>query len=456
MIKKRLFGTDGIRAPVGVYPLTEEGMVNLGKSIGIWLRKIRPSTEGFKILIGRDTRSSGDILEDAFSKGAASVGLTVYKVGIIPTPGVAFLTRELQAHLGAMLSASHNIKDDNGIKFFNSSGYKLSDNDECQIEEIMGYIPESEEHRSSKESINITRMRDAKQRYIKFIKSSTKGLNLKGIRTIIDCGYGSFSDLAPSVFELLGAEIISINDTPNGENINFKCGALYPEVVAKYVVEKNADIGLSFDGDGDRLIVSDEKGNILDGDYLMAILGRLMLSKNVLPRKTLVATHMSNTGLDIAMNKVGGRVIRTEVGDKSVVNKMLAEGLSFGGEQSGHIVFLNYSTTADGLITSFQIMKAMLQTQKPLSMLAKCMEKLPQVLINVKVKEKKPLSEIPALNDAVSKFNSRLNNRGRILIRYSGTEPLARIMVEGEDQYLIDKMANSIAEIIQESIGCQS
>jgi len=450
---QRLFGTDGIRGIPGEYPLTDEIIFKIGKACADFLSCQKGIiNHQLKIVIGKDTRLSGEKIEKILAKSISSCGAKVILVGIIPTPGLSFLVRNLKADMGLMISASHNQAKDNGIKFFSNSGYKISKTYEEKIEELIsGYLSDFDLplHRSS----YISQIEDGKKRYMDFLKSLIPKLDLKGFKIIVDCAYGAVSDIAPLVFKDLGADVISINDQPNGMNINSNCGALYPEDLAKLVTKQNADIGLSFDGDGDRIILSDEKGNVLDGDYIMSIIGLHLLKKNLLPKNTIVTTAMSNYGLKEAIEDAGGKIIYTDVGDRNVTEVLSKNNLNFGGEQSGHIIFLNHSPTPDALITCLEILKVMQETDKRLSELSNCMRKFPQVLINVRVKEKKPLEYIPQVQERISNYEFQLNGNGRLLVRYSGTEPVARIMVEGRDKNLIEDIAESIAGVIQDTLG---
>lgn len=452
----RLFGTDGIRGMPGEYPLTDGMIFKIGKASAHLLlsqKNRKKATDGhLKIIVGKDTRSSGQRIEVVLGSGISSYGVDVLLAGVIPTPGLAFLTRELEADMGVMVSASHNRAEENGIKFFSGSGYKLSKTQEDRIEELVFNYP-FDFDLSSYNSGFVSQVEDGVKKYIDFLKLSAPRLGLNGFKIIIDCAYGAVSDIAPLVFEELGAEVISINNQPDGANINLNSGTLHPKNMAGLVTEYKADIGFSFDGDGDRLILADEKGTILDGDYIMAIIGRHLIEKNKLPRRTIVTTVMSNYGLQKAIEDVGGRLIRTKVGDRYVVEACLKNNLSFGGEQAGHIVFLDYFTTGDALITSLQVLKVVKETGKRLSELSQCMCKLPQVLINVKVKEKKPFESVPQVSKAISRSKSRLDKNGRLLVRYSGTESVARIMVEGEDQDFIEEIGSSLAGVIEQAIG---
>jgi phosphoglucosamine mutase len=450
--ERSLFGTDGIRGKVGRYPLTEKAIFKLGRAVGLCIAKDRQKSSSIRCVIGRDTRQSGVFLEEAFSKGLGSCvdGAQIFMTGVLPTPAIAFLTKRLQADLGVVISASHNPGEDNGIKFFNSLAQKLSAAQERDIEQTFFNLGRLNR---SKMRATIKRFNYGEQLYADFIKDLLKNIDLGGLEIVIDVAGGALTKLASSIFKELGADVTSLNDAPSAENINSHCGALFPEVVARATLCKRADVGFSFDGDGDRVIMSEEKGNILDGDYIMAILARYLLKKKKLRNKILVATHMSNRGLDLSIERAGGRVVRTSVGDKFVLYQMLKENANLGGEQSGHIILLDSCTTGDALAVSCHILKIMFESGRSLSDLARCMYKLPQVLVNVRVRQKKQWDQIPQLRKTVSYYERNLGREGRIFIRYSGTEPLARIMVEGPRRQLIDEAANSIATIIKKAIG---
>lgn len=454
----KLFGTDGVRGTVGIFPLTYQLVTKLGRAVGYLLEEDRSTLtktrrkRPFKVIIGKDTRFSCDLFEKALADGLSSFDVEVIRAGVVPTPALAYLTREFRADIGAMISASHNLASDNGIKLFASSGYKLSPTEEARIEELTedsrldGRPPRQFQLPEVVEA-------EARCRYIRFVEAQFFNLDLREIKVVCDCGNGAVYGLAQTLFKDMGAEVISMNDQPDGTNINLECGALHPQAMAKVVVDRKADIGFSLDGDGDRLIMSDEEGNVLDGDYIMAIVGLELMKQKRLVKDTLVVTVMSNFGLDVAIKAAGGKVVRTKVGDKYVLDEMLRGGYSVGGEQAGHVIFLERSIAGDGLITSLEVLKVMCQTKKRVSELSRCMSKFPQVLVNVKVKEKPPLSSIPRFDETVSRCESRLGGVGRVLVRYSGTEPVARVMVEGEVREEIEEMAHSIAGIIEGANG---
>ncbi|MBI5826567.1 MAG: phosphoglucosamine mutase, partial [Deltaproteobacteria bacterium] len=423
-LKKRLFGTDGVRGIANIEPMTSETALQLGRAIAYVFKK---ENRRHRIVIGKDTRLSGYMLESAMMAGICSMGVDALMVGPLPTPGIAFVTSSMRADAGVVISASHNPYHDNGIKFFSRDGLKLPDEVELLIEDFI-YENHDPSHRpTAREVGKAYRVDDAIGRYVVFTKNSfPKDLTLDGLKIAVDCANGAAYRVAPAVFYELGAEVIPISVKPNGENINDNCGAMYPENVSKAVKDSGADIGFALDGDGDRCIAVDELGNVVDGDYLLAINAIAMLKEGSLKKNTLVATIMSNSGLDEAVEAAGGRVVRTRVGDRYVVEEMLREGYNLGGEQSGHVIFLDHTTTGDGIISALQVLKRMVKDGRKLSELAKVMKNYPQILLNVRIREKKEIKDIPSVAAALSRAEQRLKNRGRVFIRYSGTEPLAR------------------------------
>jgi phosphoglucosamine mutase len=451
----KLFGTDGIRGEVNKYPLTKEAVFKIGRALALWLKEQYPEQkESLKIIIGKDTRESGSELEIALSKGVQLEEVQTVSVGVCPTPVVSYLTVALAANLGIAISASHNPGSDNGIKFFNANGYKLFSSAEQRIEEI--FFSDTTTH--IKMPINLEKEQLQQQtqyldHYIDFIKSYFNTFNLSHFQIVLDCAFGAFSKIAPKVFQDLGVCVYAINNEPDGKNINVNAGTLYPQLMSQQVLENRANIGIAFDGDGDRVILSDEKGNILDGDHILAILAKHFIEQQRLNNNVVICTQMSNIGLELYLQRHGIQLVRTEVGDKYVVQEMLKRQAILGGEQSGHIIILGRSPTGDGLIAALELIKVMLQTEKTLSELAKDLQKFPQVLKNVRVKEKRPLKEISGFSEAIKCVQTELGETGRILVRYSGTEKLARIMVEGSQNVLVERAANSVAKLIQESIG---
>jgi phosphoglucosamine mutase len=402
-------------------------------------------------LIGRDPRISGDILESAMVAGVCSQGADAVLVGVIPTPGVAFLTTQLGTSAGIVISASHNPVKDNGIKFFGSDGYKLADEVEDDIESYMDVFDDIP--RPSGEDVGrMFRRHELVWEYAAHVKSTAKH-RLDGIKLVVDCGNGAASELAPYIYSELGAEVHSMNCDPNGININQCCGSLYPEQMQESVRSVGADAGLSFDGDADRVILTDENGQIIDGDRIMAVYATYLAAHGGLPQNRVVATTMSNIGLEVALREHGIELARTSVGDRYVSDEMRRSGAVVGGEKSGHIILSDYTTTGDGMITALQILSIMRDTGKPLSELASVMKEYPQVLLNIPVRQREGWSEIPELKAAIADVESQLAGRGRINVRPSGTEKLIRVMVEGPDQAEVEKLAEQVAEVVREKMG---
>jgi phosphoglucosamine mutase len=445
---RKLFGTDGIRGVANQFPMTVEVAMRLGRAVAERFR--HPSRPG-RIVIGKDTRLSGYMLESALEAGIVSAGADVMLVGPMPTPGIAFITSSMRADAGVVISASHNPYQDNGIKIFASDGFKLPDEVEADLERRMdspGPLPEEASHIGK-----ATRIDDAEGRYVQYLKDTfPRERTLDGIRVVVDCANGAAYRTAPMVLEELGAEVFTLGVAPNGQNINDACGALHPESTATEVHRTRAEIGIALDGDADRVILTDEKGQIIDGDQIMAILGTRLLARGALPHETMVATVMSNLGLERALAAKGGKLLRTAVGDRYVVEAMREHKLCFGGEQSGHIIFLDHSTTGDGLLAALQVLTIMVQEGKPLSELARTMTRYPQVLVNFKVAQKLPLDELPRVKAAIAQAETALGADGRVVVRYSGTEPKARVMIEGTDEALIKTHADEIARVMQQAL----
>jgi len=436
-MNKKLFGTDGVRGVANIEPITAETALKLGRAIAYVFKK---EDRRHKIVIGKDTRLSGYMIESAMVAGICSMGVDVMVVGPLPTPGIAFITSSMRADAGVVISASHNPYQDNGIKFFSSAGLKLPDNIELEIEDFIFGNDSDPSHRPTADEVGKAyRIDDAIGRYVVFAKNSfPKELSLEGLRVVLDCANGATYKVAPEVLYELGAEVVSIGVEPDGVNINEGCGALFPDDLAKKVKTEGADIGIALDGDGDRCILVDENGDEVDGDHVLAICATDMLRKGTLKGNTLVATIMSNSGLEAAIEVGGGTVVRTGVGDRYVVEEMLKNGYNLGGEQSGHVIFLDHTTTGDGIITALQILAIMREQGKKLSELASVMTSFPQVLVNVPVKNKRPLADIASVSGVLTDIQEKLKGRGRAFIRYSGTENLARITVEGEDRAEIE------------------
>lgn len=451
-MEKKLFGTDGVRGVANIEPMTTEMAMQLGRAAAFVFKK--DGHRRHRVVIGKDTRLSGYMIENALVAGICSMGVDVLVVGPLPTPGIAFITSSMRADAGVVISASHNPYQDNGIKFFSSSGFKLPDELELKIEDLIINHRLDELRPIADEVGKAYRIDDAIGRYVVFLKNTfPKDLDLQGLRIVLDCAHGAGYKVAPAVLTELGAEVIPLGVKPNGTNINEGCGSLHPEVMAEKVREYRADLGIALDGDADRVIFVDEKGEEVDGDHIMALCGSEMIKTGELKKKTVVATVMSNMGLEIAMKKVGGKVIRTDVGDRYVVEEMLKGGYNLGGEQSGHMIFLDHNTTGDGILSALQVLAIIQRSGKPLSELAQVMSSLPQILVNVPVRKKTELKRIPALKKIINQVEAELNEKGRVLIRYSGTEPLLRIMIEGEDQHRINVLATQIANAVREEIG---
>lgn len=451
--KRRLFGTDGVRGVANVDPMTSEVALRLGRAVAY---VFRTGSRRHKIIIGKDTRLSGYMLETAMASGICSMGVDVLLVGPMPTPGIAFLTRSLRADAGAVISASHNPFQDNGIKFFSRRGFKLPDEVELKIEQLVLARDIDHLRPTAHEVGKAFRVDDAVGRYNVFVKNTfPKHLTLDGLKVVVDCANGAPYRVAPEVLEELGADVTAIGAEPDGQNINLDCGSTHPEAARAAVLEKGADVGISLDGDGDRAILVDEKGTIIDGDAILAIAARELLTKKKLRRNTVVATEMSNLGLDAAIEELGGRVVRTPVGDRYVVEEMLRGGFCLGGEQSGHIVFLDHATTGDGLITALAVLAIMVRKRRPLSELSSVMTRFPQLLVNVPVHTKPDLSSLRSVQEAISAAENVLEGRGRVVVRYSGTEMLARVMIEGQEEKQVRSLADDIAGAIRREIGAQ-
>ena len=443
---RKLFGTDGIRGEANQHPMTTEIAMQVGRAIAFI---VKDKARGHSIVIGKDTRLSCYMLENALAAGICSMGVDVMLVGPLPTPGISFITTSMRADAGVVISASHNPFQDNGIKIFAHDGFKLPDRVEEEIEDLI-FSQKMEALRPVAEEVGkARRIDDAKGRYIVFLKNSfPKHQTLDDFHVVLDCAHGATYGVAPHVFEELGAKVTPLCVHPDGTNINRKCGALHPEVMAETVRNVGADLGLAFDGDGDRLIVCDERGQIVDGDHLMAICARDLLKRRKLKKKTLVATVMSNMGLEVAMERLGAKMVRTAVGDRYVVECMREHGYSFGGEQSGHLVFLDQITTGDGILAGLQLLSVMQKQDRPLSELATIMESYPQILKNVRTATRMSIDEIPHFSKTIRMFEEKLDTSGRILVRPSGTEPVIRVMVEGQDEALINEMADELCELV--------
>jgi phosphoglucosamine mutase len=441
-----LFGTDGVRG-IANLELTPELAFKLGRAGASYLSQRFP--EGSGIVVGKDTRLSSDLLEHALIAGICSVGVDVLRAGIMPTPGVAFLTRHFGALGGVVISASHNPPEYNGIKFFSPQGYKFSEEEEEEIESLL--VEGVNERPTGSEIGQTQELSSAQEDYVNFLTNTVVG-GLEDFNIAIDCSNGATSVVSPVAFRQLGANVMPINFAPDGLNINVECGSTYPQIIQEVVVTHQVDIGLSHDGDGDRVIVVDEEGEILDGDYLMAICALHLNQVGLLKNKLVVATVMSNMGLEEALNEHGLKLIRTPVGDRHVLEGMLSHGAVLGGEQSGHIIFLNHSTTGDGILTGLQLLSIIRDSSKKLSELKKVMRRFPQVLENVKVKAKEEATTHPAVKKKKEQLEEELAGEGRILIRPSGTEPLVRVMVEAKEEERASQIAAELVETIKENL----
>jgi len=443
MSQRRLFGTDGVRGVANVAPMTGETVMRLGMAVAARLRQAQRHT---RIVIGKDTRLSGYMFETALASGITAMGADVWLTGPLPTPGIAFITSSMRCDAGIVISASHNPYEDNGIKIFARDGFKLPDEVEAEIEAMMA-SSELDGLRAPAQDIGYSRkIEDSRGRYVVFCKATFPSeLTLDGLKIVVDGAHGAGYRVGPAVFEELGAKVFAIHTNPNGKNINAGCGALHPETMANAVRAHDADVGIALDGDADRLVLCDEKGEIVDGDAVMALCATRMIAEGRLKQGTLVTTVMSNLGLERALRAAGGKVVRTAVGDRYVVEEMRKHGYNLGGEQSGHLVFLDHATTGDGIIAALRVLAVMVREGRPLSELSQVMTRTPQVLVNVKVATKRPLEELSDVQRLIRGVETDLGEDGRVLVRYSGTEAKARVMIEGPDQARIQAQAEEIA-----------
>jgi phosphoglucosamine mutase len=451
---KSLFGTDGIRGEAGRFPLDKPTVSIIGSSLARYLAKAagrRPT-----LIVGRDTRESGQWIERALIDGATAAGAECRSAGVITTPGVAFLARSLSVDAGIVISASHNPYHDNGIKIFSPSGRKLDDSIERLIEaDVFNSEKQNQLPHADNLSFSTREEEESLQRhYLTFLSDDIgKGLSLSDFRIVVDCANGASSALAPALFARLGARVIAINDQPNGQNINQDCGSLHIEGLEQRVVAEKADLGVAFDGDADRALFVDNKGKYVDGDGTLWVLANHLQLKSQLRHNLVVATVMSNIGLEIALRSRGVRLVRTDVGDKYVLEELLRVGASLGGEQSGHIIFPQVSLAGDGMITALSLLRALREQEKSLAELTSGFEAFPQVLVNVPVREKRPFADLPTVQQVARETEEKLSDKGRLLLRYSGTEPLARIMIEGQKQSEIENYARNIAAVIRHAVG---
>jgi phosphoglucosamine mutase len=455
---KRIFGTDGVRGTANVEPVTAETALKLGRAAGYVFKHLQTTARDrtkHKIVLGKDTRLSGYMLENAISSGILSMGVDVLFIGPLPTPGVAYVTRSLRADAGIVITASHNPYTDNGIKFFRADGYKLDDAIENQIEDLV-FSGEIENIRPSAEEIGkAVRIDDALGRYIEYAKASfPKGMTLEGLKIVVDCAHGAAYKSTPCVLRELGAEVIVYGNQPDGFNINKGVGSMHAEHLCQRVREHGAHVGIAHDGDADRVLLCDENGALINGDDVMAIAGLDLLSQGALVARTLVATVMSNAGLDAVITRAGGHVLRTQVGDKNVIDEMIRGGYNFGGEESGHLIFRDYATTGDGLVSALQVLRIMKAKDKPLSQLAQCWTRFPQVCSSIRVREKRPFEELDGVLELIAQAEAELKPQGgRVLLRYSGTEPKARLLLEGRDADLLGRWNHQICQAIKQQVG---
>jgi phosphoglucosamine mutase len=453
--KTALFGTDGIRGTANKYPMTPDLALKVGQALGYVLKQT-PGRKGNKrtVLIGKDTRLSGYMIEQSMAAGLNSMGVRVFLTGPLPTPGIGFVAQNMRADAGVVISASHNAYQDNGIKIFGPDGFKIPAAMEEEIERLVldenlnNYLGESADVGRTR------RIEDAHGRYIVFAKNSFPlTLSLDGLRIVLDCANGAAYRVAPAIFEELGAEVFVIGNEPNGTNINDKVGALYPSRTCEEVIRFRADVGITLDGDADRVIMVDDRGRIVNGDHILAISAIHKKKIGKLPQNTIVATEMSNIGLENCLSEHGINVVRTDVGDKYVVEEMRKHGYNLGGEQSGHIICLEHSTTGDGCIAALDVLSVMRSTGKSLSELNDVMKDVPQVLINTRVKNRVDLNTLPGYNDLLEKINKEFQGRGRVFVRYSGTEPVVRVLVEGNNKRQISLFAEEISSFLLKHTG---
>lgn len=448
---KKLFGTDGMRGEAGQFPLDAETIKVVGFSLARQLKE--ENGRAPKFISGSDTRESGEWIERAFHAGAIAAGAECQSAGVITTPGVAYLTQALEFDAGVVISASHNPFQDNGIKIFSPTGKKLDEATERQIEADIADRADNGDAIADRDDFNNTSAKDLQNKYLQHLQNEFFDLSLLEMKLVLDCANGAASELAPELFESLGADVITINNTPDGRNINLDCGSTHIEKLQQAVVENEAEIGVAFDGDADRALFVNAEGEIVDGDAVLWVMAQDLQNKEQLKNNQVVATVMSNLGLEVALRSRGIELLRTSVGDKHVLQELLATGASVGGEQSGHIIFPHYSLVGDGMLTTLFLLKALRENGKTLAGMTDGFTRYPQILLNVKVREKLPFDEVPAIAEGAKKIEDELGDTGRLLLRYSGTENLARVMIEGKDQETVTRQAQELVEIIKNSIG---
>lgn len=447
MREREFFGTDGIRGTANVHPMTVEVALKLGRAVAHYFRQ---NGRKQRVVVGKDTRRSCYMFETAIAAGVCSMGADCWLTGPLPTPAIAHLASTMRADAGIVISASHNPYHDNGIKIFARDGFKLPDETELELEALMTGHVLDEARASAHEVGRVVTVEGVRGRYVAFVKNTfPQALTLDGLRIVVDCANGAAYKVAPTVLEELGATVFPIGVQPNGFNINEACGALHLETLQNEVLSNQAHIGIALDGDADRVIMVDEHGSVIDGDAIMALIAKRMLAEKKLKQNTLVVTVMSNIGLERCIQSLGGKIVRTGVGDRYVVDEMRRGGYSLGGEQSGHLIFLDYATTGDGLVGALQVLAAMVQEGRPVSELAAIMTRYPQVLVNVRVDQRKPIESLSGVMELIASAEKQLSGEGRVLVRYSGTEPKARVMVEGPREEVIKTMANEIAAALE-------
>jgi phosphoglucosamine mutase len=447
----KLFGTDGIRGVANQYPMTPEMAVTIGRAVAAIFKG---DDKQSKIIIGKDTRISGDMLEHALVSGICSMGVDAYLTGILPTPGVAFMTSSTGANAGIVISASHNPYYDNGIKIFKGNGYKLSDEEEDEIEQLVFNKSIASSPQAVQNTGRVYNIEDAAIAYGNFLKRTLpENYYFKDLKIVMDCSNGATFEVAPAIFNELGAKVKTLYSNPDGKNINDNCGSQHPENLKKSVVKDGADIGFAFDGDGDRLIAVDEKGTVATGDQILAVCAKFMKQKGFLKGNQVVSTVMSNMGFGEALKKMGIKHMTSRVGDRYVMEKMVSSGAILGGEDSGHMIFLNYHTTGDGILAALRLIEAMKEESKPLSELCKIMTVFPQVLINVDVARKPNLKNVPDIKDAIKSVETVLGKKGRVVVRYSGTQPICRVMVEGPTIEETRRYCRQLADIVGNTLG---
>ncbi|MBT8373360.1 MAG: phosphoglucosamine mutase [Deltaproteobacteria bacterium] len=447
----KLFGTDGIRGVANEYPITCEMATNIGRAVAYLFSA---ETGRSKIIIGKDTRISGDMIESALVSGICSMGVDAVLAGVLPTPGIAFMTSSLGANAGIVISASHNPFYDNGIKIFNQKGFKLSDEKEEEIEHLVLNEKLSLMSKTVRDTGRAIKIDDSHKNYINFLKIALPdGFSLNGMKIAMDCANGATYQVAPKLFKELGADVESICIEPNGKNINESCGSQHPEILIEIVLKNKADIGLAFDGDGDRLIAVDEKGHVTTGDQILAVCANMLKQQDKLENNLVISTVMSNLGLKTALNNMNIEHRMTDVGDRYVMEQMISSGSVLGGEDSGHTIFLDHQTTGDGILTALKLIESMKFASKPLSELKKVMTVFPQSLINVEVKSKPKISALTDVKETIESVEKNLGEKGRVLVRYSGTQPICRVMVEGPTEEETQRYCEQLSDIIQKEIG---